>query len=337
MNTVRAAKQLCKKALVNSNALKYANVVYSKYIIILKYHSIQDKPELYDDSIDPTTITSTAAFKSHMEMVSKQLNPVTMDDILLFTTGEKRAPKKAVAVTFDDGYDDNFEIAAPILEHFGIRATFYVTVDSIEATVPPWFIRIRHAIWTSPKKEWLAPLDDRILKIGNRNDRVAALRHASKQCANLVGGRQEEGIRVIENALGVKPFTPEKAFVTWEKIKKLHEKGHIIGSHTLTHPNLAHVGKEDLHFELTESKRVLEKELCTPVIHFSYPNPALTPQFTEQTTAAVNQAGYQTAVLSTHGPVHKSHDPLLLERLSAPSKKEDFLWSLGCTLLGRRV
>jgi len=338
MNIVTTAKRLCKKTLVNSNALKYANEVYNKYIVILKYHSIKDNPELYDDSIDPGIITSTEDFKKHMEIVSGEFSSVTMDDILLFIRHGKRTPKKAVAVTFDDGFDDNFEIAAPILDHFGIKATFYVTVGSIEATLPPWFIRVRHTIWTSPKKDWVAPPGDRILKIDNRNNRVAALRHASKQCANLVGDRQEQAVRAIENALGVKPFTPKRPFVmTWEKIKKLHEKGHIIGSHTLTHPNLAHVGREDLCFELTESKRVLEKELCAPVIHFSYPNPALTPQSTEQTTAAIEETGYETAVISTHGPVCNSDNPLLLERISAPSKKEDFLWSLGCTLLGRRV
>ena len=339
MNIVTTAKWLCKKALVNCNALKYANELYSnKYIVILKYHSIQDKPELYDDSIDPGIITSTRDFKKHMEIVSKQFNSVTMDDILLYIRGDKNLPKRAVAVTFDDGYDDNFRIGAPILEHFSIRAAFYVTVDSIGATLPPWFIRVRHAIWTTRKKEWVAPPDNRIFKIENRNDRVIALRHASKQCASLVRSHQDQAVRSIENAMGVNPFTPKKPLMMeWKKIKKLHQKGHIIGSHTLTHPNLAHVGKKDLLCELTESKRILEKELGAPVIHFSYPNPALTPQFTEQTTVAVNETQYETAVLSSHGPINKGNDPLLLERLSAATPQQEFLWNLECTLLGRHM
>ncbi len=131
---------------------------------------------------------------------------------------------------------------------------------------------------------------------------------------------------------------PTKAFMMeWKKIKELHEKGHIIGSHTLSHPNLAHTRKGELRWELTESKRVLEKELCTPVIHFSYPNPALWPQYTEETTAAVKENGFETAVISSNGPVRNRDDPLLLERLSGTLDKEEFLWNVRCTMLGRRV
>jgi peptidoglycan/xylan/chitin deacetylase (PgdA/CDA1 family) len=46
--------------------------------------------------------------------------------------------RRAVAVKFDDGYRDNYEIAAPILEKAGVPATFYVTVDCVESGKLPW-------------------------------------------------------------------------------------------------------------------------------------------------------------------------------------------------------
>jgi len=335
---LKKCKSLCKKVLVNSSALKLANQLAPKAIAILKYHSVQGEPELLDDSIGTSIIQPTSAFTEQMEIVAKQFNPVTMDDILLFTSGKKPIPKKAVAVTFDDGYLDNFETALPVLYRLGIRATFYVTVGTIESALPPWFLRLRHAIWTTKKKEVTYLGNGSVLKIHDRNDRLTAMRLSSKMCANLVRDSQEKAIKHIEDSLDVQPFTPRNSFMmNWDQIRKLHESGHLIGSHTIDHPNVAHLRDEDLNWELTESKRVLEKKLCAPIIHFSYPNPALTPQFTQRTTAAAKESGYETAVISSNGPVRNGHDPMLLQRLSAPVQKHEFLWYLESTLLGRSV
>ena len=54
-----------------------------------------------------------------------------------------------MAVTFDDGFLDNFEVAAPIMDRLGIPGTFYVTVAAIDSQRPPWFCRLRHAFGTT--------------------------------------------------------------------------------------------------------------------------------------------------------------------------------------------
>ena len=338
MSLVTTARVLAKKAILSSKALRLGNKHCSRSIVILKYHSVQERPEEFDASIGLSIVHPLGEFRKQMEVIARDYNPVTIDDILLFLRGEKELPKCAVAITFDDGYLDNFEIAAPVLDRFGIRATFYVTVGTIEPALPPWFVRLRHAIWTTKKKEVAYLGNGSVLKIHDRNDRLAAMRVSSKMCANLVRDSQEKAIKHIEDSLDVEPFIPRNSLMmNWDQIRKLHESGHLIGSHTIDHPNVAHLRQEDLNWELTESKRVLDKELLAPVIHFSYPNPALTPQFNEQTTAAARKSGYETAVISSNGPVCNGDDPMLLERLSTPIQKEEFLWNLECTLLGRRV
>ena len=339
MNVLKKCKSFSKQVIISCGALRFANKFAPLQIAILRYHLVQDDPVFLDGSIDMSIIHSTFVFKEQMEIVAKEFNVVTLNDVLQFLRNEKEIPKKSVAITFDDGYVGNYEVAAPILDHFGIPATFYMAVGSIESTHPLWFIRLRHAIWTSKKTEIIDPANgQKRLKIQTRDDRIAIWRLMCKRCANLFGAAQETVLRDIEQALDVQPFEPKKSFMmNWDMIKKLHHAGHIIGSHTINHLNLAYLKSEETLWELTESKRILEKELCSRVIHFSYPNPTLTPHFTEQTTVAVEETGYETAVISAHGPVSNSHNPLVLNRVSVPVQIEEFLWNLECTLLGRHV
>jgi len=331
-------KALLKKLLVNSRMLILLNEFATRRIAILKYHSIQDKPELYDDSIGLSIIQSTDAFKEQMRLLASRFNPVTLDDVFQFLMGVKTIKKNAVAITFDDGYADNFEIAAPILDNYGLRATFYVTVGSIASPNPPWFLRLRHAIWTTKKNKIVFPGSGNDFRIQNRQDKLKLMRFVSKRCASLAENSLESTVKEIEQTLEVEAFAPKsEIMMTWNQIKKLHESGHIIGSHTMHHPNVAFLSKDDLKWQLMQSKHILEKEIGAPIRHFSYPNPALSPQFTDETTAAVKESGYKTAVLSANGSVREGNEPLLLERLSVSDNKLDFLWNLECMLLGRKI
>lgn len=328
-------KIIIKRLLKPLNVINQFN---KRNVAILKYHSVQNEPELFDDSIGIGIIHQTSVFKKQMEIVAKQFNPLSMDDLSLVLSGEKEMPKKPVVVTFDDGFADNFDIAAAILDHFGIRATLYVTVGSIESRKPLWVIRLRHAIWITQKDEWVIPGNGTVIKLQNRDDRIAAMRLASKQCAKLFGAALEKAICDIEQSLCVETFRPKNSLMmNWENIKKLYESGHTIGSHTINHLNLAHLKREETLWELNESKDIIEKKINAPVIHFSYPNPALIPSCTDETTAFVREAGYKTAVKSTSGPVRIDDNPLSLDRVWGPRDLDRFLWNLECSLLGRRV
>lgn len=70
-----------------------------------------------------------------------------------------------------------------------------------------------------------------------------------------------------------------------------------------------------------------------PVRHFSYPHPALHPQWTEKTLSATRDAGYTTAVTTTKGPNRVGQNPLLLKRINCPRPEHEFLWNLNRAFL----
>lgn len=341
MNTVRlqvAYKGILKKLLIDGGFVRLLTRFAKPGVAILRYHSVQYEPHRYANSIGAGIIHSFPVFQEQMEIVARQYVPVTLDDILRFLSGHKELPKKSVAVTFDDGYADNYEIALQALTRVGVPAAFYVTVGAVEAGSPPWYCRLRHAFVVTLKKSWADSTENCTHDLLSSEQRQSAFLIASKRCAQLAGLRQEEALRTIEGDLEVEPLSSrDSPMLSWEQVRGLYKAGHIVGSHTLTHPNLAYVRIDDLEMELEKSKRKLEAELCAPVLHFSYPSPILEPHYNERTVASTKRVGYRTAVTCTSGPVRAGHDPLMLRRISAPMQRDEFLWTLECTLLGRRM
>ena len=325
-----------KKALVKSRSLRIAASLKPPAAMILMYHSVRDEPELDADWIGPGITHATKIFARHMELLARQFNPVTLDDILLFLQGERTFPRRAVAVTFDDGYLDNLQVAAPVLNRFGISAAFYVTVGLIGKAEAPWFCRVRHAFMMTPRCTWRSSGQQRTWDLSSAHARGLALLSAYDLCAPLVGGAaQQQAVRTIEEELEVEPgFPRRRLMLSWDEARALRRAGHILGSHTITHPNLAHVEQEEaLRAEFVQSKRELEEHFEEQVTHFSYPHPALDPQWNEKTLAITRDAGYATAVTTTSGPVLADANPLLLKRIDARQTDDEFLWNLERTLL----
>jgi peptidoglycan/xylan/chitin deacetylase (PgdA/CDA1 family) len=338
-NHVKAKlKNWVKQVSGRTGMLRLASQFAPDGAVILMYHSVRDEPERYANSIGTGIIHATPVFERQMEAVSRQFNPVTIDDIRLFLSGGKPLPRRAVAVTFDDGFADNFEIAAPILSRFGICASFYLTVGLIGTKDPPWYCRLRHAFAATQKKEWLPPAHGRPGSLTAAQDRNAALLAAFDFCAPLAGDTLEQTVRSIERGLDIEALTGESGFMMdWNQARALRRAGHVVGSHTLTHPNVAHVAPDVARKELVVSKNKLEEELSAPVLHFSYPHPGLNPNWTPQTVEMTKEAGYQAAVTTTPGPVRRGDDPLRLTRVYTPRSEQEFLWSLERAFLRRRV
>ncbi|MGH9321898.1 MAG: polysaccharide deacetylase family protein [Vicinamibacteria bacterium] len=97
-------------------------------IRILTYHRVNDlHPE------DRLTVT-TPAFTDQMEYLARTERVVSLGEAFASVQDARRPPGNAVALTFDDGYLDNFECALPILERFRLKAAFFVVTGLVGTT-----------------------------------------------------------------------------------------------------------------------------------------------------------------------------------------------------------
>jgi peptidoglycan/xylan/chitin deacetylase (PgdA/CDA1 family) len=329
-------KSLAKKAVLGSGLLRLAARAREGSAAILMYHSVRGNPRASSDLLGGIA-HSEAVFRGQMALLAREFRPIPLELLAECLRTGRELPQRAVIVTFDDGYADNHEIAMPILNETGVPAAFYITVDCIEKRRLPWPGRLRFPFrltekicWRDPSgKEWLLASDAA---------REHAFAWACEICCRLVGAAQDDFVAGVERDLEtVAPPEAGKSMMSYDQLSDLVRHGHIIGSHTMTHPNMAYVSPEEAVAELTQSKACLEQQLGCGIAHFSYPCPALSPHWNEFTGAASHKAGYETAVTTDRGLVRAGDAALRLKRVRPTKTVEGLRWNLECAFAGRAV
>ena len=303
-------KQNVKSALIGLRLPRIAQSFVPHRLLVLRYHSVREEPALLDAYIPVGITHSASVFRAHMKYISQNCNLVSLNDLPDFVGGVRPFPERGVLVTFDDGFRDNYEVAAPILEECGLRGVFYIPTSAVEAR-PLWFVRLRY--WSVKAKK----SHPEFLEVSGR-------------CATLSEPEREELLAGLAFANSVEDtFT-----MTWGQAKDLIERGHTIGSHTVNHPNVAQCAPSVITAEMEESKKTIEAKLGIPVQHFSYPNPILQPHWDQNTEKACRLAGYRTAVTSSGGSVVKGGNLMALRRHYVADSLHEFVWNLELAFCG---
>ena len=235
---------------------------------------------------------------------------------------ERKLPKNAVVVTFDDGYRDNYEIAFPILKKYQIPAIFFVVTGAVDQSVRIWWDEVAEAmkylsLRSSLSREEMAKfpewVNNQVTKLSNgfsyqyvANELVHAL--------NNVALEERQGIRnsLLELVNG-NMSSIQEMMLTWDQIKVMHHSGMSFGAHSHTHAFLDELNEADAQWEIQECVDSLERMLHTPVRFFAYPR----GRYTDRIRPLLNQAGIQAAVTTDEGQNRSTADLFKLKRLDA--------------------
>jgi peptidoglycan/xylan/chitin deacetylase (PgdA/CDA1 family) len=101
---------------------------YTKEVPILCYHHITENPE-NDSSITPEQFRQEMAY-----LQENGYTTVSVDELIRYVEKGEELPEKPVCITFDDGYLSNYEIAFPILQQYGMKATIFVIGSTLGDT-----------------------------------------------------------------------------------------------------------------------------------------------------------------------------------------------------------
>lgn len=147
--------------------------------VVVMFHRVQDT-----DGSDPLTVDA-ATFERHCRFFRRHFNVVGLRAIVRAL--EARQPvDHMLAITFDDGYRDNCEVAARVLERLSLPATFFVVTQWIGTDVVPWWDQERGAHY--PWMTW-----DDVQTLHGKGFEIGAhtRTHADLGCVSGADARQE--------------------------------------------------------------------------------------------------------------------------------------------------
>jgi len=230
--------------------------------------------------------------------LSAKTDVVSLDEIFEMKRNGIKPKRKTVAITFDDGYVNNFETAAPILSKHKLKATFYVmTAPLINPNYLAWpdLIDILNAKSTQTSFKFG---DNTFVKnngtLINADTKESAYVHFKK-----AGFERLEIFDKVHTDYKVgellKNTNPEHIKIAnTEQVLQL-SKYHLfnIGSHTVNHFCLANVDLQLAKKELENSKTELENILQKPVTSIAYPDGS----YNNNVLEASKQVGYKSLVL----------------------------------------
>lgn len=221
----------------------YGRAFRSK-LLIVAFHRVNDA--MPEDGLT----CSSAKFERFCEFFLEHFRVVPLSEQI---TGcrESQDMGGTLSITFDDGYRDNFEVAAPILRRHKLPATFFLATDFIASDrAAPW----DHVLVRRP--EWM----------------------------------------------------------DWDQVRRLHQEGHAIGAHTMSHIDLGKESPETVRAELAGCRSRLERELSAPVSLFAYPFGGR-HNISPASLRLVQEAGFECS-LGCYGGVNPAvADPFQLTRI----------------------
>lgn len=253
-------------------------------------------------------------FKQFLMSKQDKIQFVSLDDAVDIIKGNKKINKSFGVITFDDGYEDNYTYAYPILKELGIPFTIYVSVDLVNDHAP---------IWNYPlliekivrKNDELVLGNGKSLKSRSLTEKNAVFLHLKSWLFSLpYSSLHEEFVGAFKNYLTDDVF--EINTLTWVQIQDMaNDPLCTIGSHTMSHCRLAIKDADILMYELKNSKDILSDKIGKNVEHLSYPYGWITDVSNEAAEMA-KRVGYKSAFHSFGGPVReKDKDLYHLKRI----------------------
>ncbi|HIK58850.1 MAG: glycosyltransferase [Verrucomicrobiales bacterium] len=291
---------------------------------IFMYHRFNEASSYCPDKL------SSDIFNWQLKKLSKGWKVITLGEYANLQKTKSRMPSYLVVLTVDDGYADFYKYAYPLVKQYGLKITFFPVVKFINGAWL-WWDRVNYALEQTDQEKNIFHFNGKAFTLDlktSKNQRKSFM-NISDYCTRIDDGPKWELIYTLEKYLGViPPPSPPSDYspVTWEQLKEMSAHGVEIGGHTMSHPILSKIPKENVVNEIIDCKREIESNIGKVITSFCYPN-GLAGDLNEAICRCVEEAGYDCAVLSYKDKSNPS-DFYRTNRMGLSNDKTDFLWKL---------
>ncbi len=275
---------------------------------ILIYHRVLAKPDaLTNDRCDKKI------FDLQIRTLSRYFNVLPLPEAIN-RLKEKNLPRKAACITFDDGYADNADNALPILQKYGVPATFFISTGFTDGGMM-WNDKIIELIRHAPGNS----LNLNAIDLGKHE--IGSLEQRRQTLFTLIGKLKylsfDNRHTLIEQLYQLIPTTlPDTVMMTADQLRQLHRAGMEIGDHTLNHPILARTESKTAYAEIADGKSKLENIIQAPVRFFAYPNGKPGQDYLPEHVVMLRKIGFEAAFTTAQGVADYNSDIYQLPRFT---------------------
>jgi peptidoglycan/xylan/chitin deacetylase (PgdA/CDA1 family) len=241
-------------------------------------------------------------FQNHVRFLKDHFDLVFLDDLI-----EKRVKGKDIskccAITFDDGWRDNYTVAFPILEKYCAPATVFLATGFVGTERIFWPDELSFYLENIPanklsseiKSEVFKGFVDKILKLINKGPEY--IKEGAIETLKLASAAErEEILKHLRSMIGDKRIPAQ--IMSWDEARIMIKSGLVrFGAHTVNHVLLDHLQIDLLRNEINESRDEIQTKLRCNVKLFAYPN----GNFDNNTEKFLEDNGFIGAVTTQRG------------------------------------
>jgi peptidoglycan/xylan/chitin deacetylase (PgdA/CDA1 family) len=227
-------------------------------------------------------------------------------------------PERACAITFDDGFRNNLEVALPILEEFRAPATVFLVTDLVGTGAVPWPDRLYLAFSrTTAPRVTSAPLGLEGAALGDAAARAVAYGTAVRAAKELPRAEKDAALARLLVDLGQDgPLDPGPfGVLSWDDVARLTASGLVsVASHTRTHQILSRCADDEVRAEVGPAHEELARRTGRTPRVMAYPV-GRRIDFDARAVAAVEAAGIPYALTTIEGLAGPESDRRRIPRL----------------------
>jgi len=256
-------------------------------VVILLYHRVAPKED--DWTMEPL---SPEDFEKQIAYLCRNFEVVSLTGLIEYLNLEKSLPEKAIAITFDDGYKDNYRYAYPVLKKCHAPATIFLATGYIGGNELFWFDRVRYIIQTTPRTSIeLGELGE--YHLPTKGERL----NAALSIAERLNKVPEERTRLIEKlqvelGVDIPDNLGRELILSWDEVKEMAGNGITFGAHTVNHVIVTNLTESEAKWEIAQSKKAIQENLGQEATVFAYPD----GKFNSRAAELVRESGFAAAV-----------------------------------------
>ena len=255
--------------------LDYSKFLNKNTIPIFLFHGVTKKKINYKIRNYNRKHIDKDYFYKVCSKLKKIGNPISMDQIHEIISKKKKIPPFSFAVTFDDGFFNNYSVAAPILKDLNLPTTFYITTNFVDKNYMVWADRLERILEQNSKNRIEVPWGS--FKVLTNRDKIFFLKSLrstfkSKNTYNF-DNITNDIITQFDKSIDYTGNSEIDKKMNWKNIISLNSENiFTIAPHSHNHKILSFCDDKTLKTEILKSIYLLKQKAKITNNHYSYPD-----------------------------------------------------------------